>query len=138
MPSNHDLSSAPATAADGEARDAAAAHASRTQGGAHGVVHALEGNIDVHASGCPSWRVHELEEALNAGRGVLRPSTIEAVREEHHEAGLAHPLGLRAREELVDDDLGAVGEVAELSLPHGKHAGGLERVAVLEAEDAEL
>ena len=43
------------------------------------------------------------------------------------------PLVLRRRDELVDDDLRAVGEVAELRLPQDERLGPLDAVAVLEA-----
>jgi len=39
------------------------------------------------------------------------------VRLQHHQPGLPHPLGLAGRDELVDDALGGVVEVAELRLP---------------------
>ena len=45
---------------------------------------------------------------------VLRTLTFVAVGQQHHKpAGLA-PLLLRCGDELVDDDLGAVREIAEL------------------------
>ena len=43
-------------------------------------------------------------------------------------------LRLARRDELVDDDLRAVGEIAELRLPEHERIGLGERVAVLEAE----
>ena len=59
----------------------------------------------------------ELQEALEAGAGVLRPLPLVAVRQEQDEARQQAPLVLAGAEELVDDDLRAVGEVAELRLP---------------------
>ena len=47
-------------------------------------------------------------------------------------------FGFARGEELVDDHLRAVGEVAELRLPQHQRAGIGERVAVLEAEHARL
>ena len=41
-------------------------------------------------------------------------------------------------DELVDDDLGAVDEVAELGFPDAEHVGVVERVAVVEAEHGGL
>jgi hypothetical protein len=79
-----------------------------------------------------------LQEALQAGAGVLGTHALEAVREEHDEAALAHPLGLTRRDELVDDALGGVVEVAELGLPDDERVGVGHRVAELEAEHAEL
>ena len=55
-----------------------------------------------------------------------------------HQAAAAAPLRLGRGDELVDDHLGAVGEVAELGLPHDQHVGLVERVAVVEAEHGRL
>ena len=65
---------------------------------------------------------------------MLRPLALVAVRQHAHEPGHAQPLALARRDELVDDHLGAVGEVAELRLPQGQRVRLGERVAVLEAE----
>ena len=80
----------------------------------------------------------EREEALQAGAGVLGPLALVAVRQEHHQAAAPAPLRLGRGDELVDDHLGAVGEVAELGLPHDQHVGLVERVAVVEAEHGRL
>ena len=48
------------------------------------------------------------------------------------------PLRLTGRDELVDDRLGAVDEVAELRLPQHQRVGVGHRVAVLEADGGEL
>ena len=48
------------------------------------------------------------------------------------------PLLLRGADELVDDGLGAAGEVAELCLPQHQSVGTLDGVAVLEAHRCEL
>jgi hypothetical protein len=50
------------------------------------------------------------------------------------EAGEKSPLGFARGEELVDDDLGTVGEVAELGLPEDEGFGVITGEAVLEAE----
>ena len=44
------------------------------------------------------------------------------------------PLGLAGRDELVDQHLGHVGEVAELGFPEHQRVARLDAVAVLEAE----
>jgi len=54
-----------------------------------------------------------------------------AVGQEHHETRLTVPLDLGRSEEVVDDDLSAVDEVAELGLPQRKLVRVVERVAVL-------
>ena len=59
-----------------------------------------------------------IEEALDARRRVLGALALVAVRQQQHEAVVLVPLVLGGDEVLVDDDLGAVDEVAELRLPH--------------------
>ena len=80
----------------------------------------------------------ELQEALEPRRGVLRPVALVAVREEEREARGHAPLGAARRDELVDQHLGAVGEVAELGLPDHERVAPRDRVAVLEAEAGRL
>ena len=65
----------------------------------------------------------ELEVALDAGARVLRPLPLVAVRQQQHDAGEQVPLVLAGGDELVDDDLRAVGEVAELRLPADQRLG---------------
>ena len=79
-----------------------------------------------------------LQEPLDAAGRVFGALALVPVRQEDDESRLAHPLGLARAEELVDDDLRAVDEVAELRLPDAQDVGGLVRVAELEAEDAVL
>ncbi len=75
----------------------------------------------------------ELQEALRAAGRVVRALALLAVREQQHQRGLLAPLHLAGREELVDDRLGAVDEVAELGLPEDQRVRVLHRVPVLEA-----
>ena len=56
------------------------------------------------------------------------------MRQEHRDAAIATPLRLTRADELIDDDLGAVDEIAELSLPNHEHARIRLRVAILESE----
>ena len=65
---------------------------------------------------------------------MLRPLALVAVRQQADEARHAQPLALARRDELVEHDLRAVGEVAELRLPHDERVGLGQRVAVLEGE----
>ena len=76
----------------------------------------------------------EDQEPLDAGRRVLGTLPFVPVRKEQHETVVLVPLVLGGDEELVDDDLGAVDEVAELGLPHHERLRVGVRVAVLEAE----
>ena len=77
----------------------------------------------------------ELEIALDAGAGVFRPLPFVAVRQEQGDAGEEVPLVFAGDDELIDDDLRAVGEVAELGLPHHQGFGIVAGKAVLEAHD---
>ncbi len=80
----------------------------------------------------------QLQEPLGPGGRVLGSHALHAVGQEHDEAGLADPLGLAARDELVDDALRRVGEVAELRLPDDQRVGIGHGVAELETEHAVL
>ena len=63
------------------------------------------------------------EEALDARAGVLGALALEAVGEQQREAATLAPLVLGGDDELVDDDLRAVDEVAELRLPADPRVG---------------
>ena len=76
----------------------------------------------------------ELEEALEARARVLRPVALVAVRQEERQPRRLPPFREPGGDELVDDDLRAVDEVAELRLPEDEHLGRGSGVAVLEAD----
>ena len=76
----------------------------------------------------------QLQIPLDARARVLRPLPLIAMRQQHHQAREQVPLRLARRDELVDDDLRAVGEVAELRLPQHQRLRIVARVAVLEAQ----
>ena len=78
----------------------------------------------------------ELEKALQPRRGMLRPLPLIAMRQQADEAGHAQPLALARADELVEIDLGAIGEIAELRLPQGQAVGVGQAVAVFVAEHA--
>src|ERR1700680_4453315 len=59
----------------------------------------------------------ELHEALDPRAGMLRSLAFIAVREKHYQAGRKIPFVFTGADELVDDDLRAVCEVAELRFP---------------------
>ena len=80
----------------------------------------------------------ELNEALDAGAGVFRSLAFVAVGEKQHEAGEQVPLGFSGGDELIDDGLRDVHEVAELRLPEDESLGIVAAVAVFEAEYALL
>ena len=80
----------------------------------------------------------ELQEALEPRGGVLGARALVAVREQQRQARGLAPLGQRRDDELVDDHLRGVDEVAELRLPQHERLRRLHRVAVLEAEAGDL
>ena len=77
----------------------------------------------------------ELKEAFEACAGVLRALAFVAVWQEKHEVAGLHPFAFRAGDELVDNDLGTIDEVAELGFPADENVGCQERVAVIETEN---
>ena len=80
----------------------------------------------------------ELQEPLETGGRVFRPLAFIAVGEEEHDAAHTLPLGFGAGDELVDDGLRAIREIAKLRLPQAEHLGIIEAVTVVEAEHAGL
>src|SRR4029077_1173455 len=78
------------------------------------------------------------EEALEARGGVLGARTLVPVRQEQRQARGLSPLGEPRDDELVDDDLRGVDEVAELRLPEDERLRRLLAVAVLEPHAREL
>ena len=78
------------------------------------------------------------EESLEARRGVFGTLTLVAVREQHDQGGSLGPLVLGGHDELVDDDLRTVGEVAELCFPDHERVLVHHGVAVLEPEGGVL
>ena len=76
----------------------------------------------------------ELEEPLEPRARVLGAVPLVAVRQQEREPRRLAPLREAGGDELVDDDLRAVDEVAELRLPQHERLGRGRRVAVLEAD----
>lgn len=66
-----------------------------------------------------SYIAYDLHDCTLHDYHTLR--TFVAVRQEHDEPALSHPLGLSGAEELIDDALGGVREVPKLGLP--EHQG---------------
>ena len=75
----------------------------------------------------------QLEEAFDACRRVVRPLAFVPMRQKKDDRGALTPFLLRAADELVDDGLGTIEEVAELGLPEHQCVRSLDRIAVLEA-----
>jgi hypothetical protein len=90
-----------------------------------------------------SWRPGYCPRRTAAGSARAAPSCAPAPAPRSRaaaadEAAGAQPLGLAAGDELVDDRLRAVGEVAELRFPQHQRARVGDRIAIFEAEHAEF
>src|SRR4029077_6055850 len=80
----------------------------------------------------------ELQEAFDSRARVLRPRPVIAVGQQQGQAGVLPPFGAGRRDELVDDHLGVVEEVAVLRLPDDQGLRVRRAVAILEAETPNL
>src|ERR1700691_4152710 len=78
----------------------------------------------------------ELNKALDARAGVLRPLAFVAVRQEQYDTRKQAPLGFARGNELIDDGLRDVHKIAELGFPENKRFRIVAAVAVFEAEHA--
>ena len=76
----------------------------------------------------------QLQEAFDASRGVVGTLPLVAVRQQQYDVGQLSPLGFARADELVDDRLRSVDEVAELRLPQHQGVGISHGVAVFEAD----
>ena len=79
-----------------------------------------------------------LQKPFESGRRVFRALPLVAVRKKHDEPARSLPLRFEADDELVDDALRAVREVAKLSFPENESSRGIEREAEFEAEHSFL
>ena len=80
----------------------------------------------------------ELEEPLQSGAGMLRSLSLVAVREEQHEARLLAPLRAARDDELIDDRLSHVHEIAELRFPQNERVARDRAESVLESQGRDL
>ena len=74
------------------------------------------------------------EEPFDARRRMLGALTFVSVRQKEDQTRLLVPLVGGRHQEVIDHDLGTVGEITELRLPRHQSVGHLDRVAVLEAQ----
>ena len=77
----------------------------------------------------------KLEEALQACRGVFGALAFMSVGEEEGEAGVLSPFHPPCGDELVDDDLGHIHEIAELGFPENQVRVCSDLVSVFEAQN---
>ena len=80
----------------------------------------------------------ELEITLEARARMLGTLSFVSVRQQQHESGILAPLGAARRDELIDDRLRDVGEVAVLRFPQHELVGRGDAESVLEAEHRRL
>ena len=67
---------------------------------------------------------------------MLGSLAVVTVGKRHYQTGTLEPFGFSGSDELIDDALGVVREVAKLRLPHNERIGRSEGVSVLETETA--
>ena len=82
---------------------------------------------------CMLFSAHSCRKRSRRAEECSGPCAFVAVRQEQREPAQAAPLRFARADELVDDDLRAVDEVAELAFPDHERVRIGGRVAVLEA-----
>src|SRR5712692_1128871 len=80
----------------------------------------------------------EREETLQSGARMLRALAFVSMGQEQRQARRLPPLHEARDDELVEDYLAAIREIAVLRLPQHQCLRGRHRVAVLEAHAREL
>src|ERR1700730_11124445 len=93
------------------------------------ILRGVGGLADIHVA----FR-SELQEALDARTGVLRALAFVAMGKQKGDPGRKPPLVFAGADKLIDDDLRAVDEVAELRFPQNESVGIVARKVVLEAK----
>jgi hypothetical protein len=69
---------------------------------------------------------------------MFRALALKTVRQQQDDAAHAQPLGFAGTDELVDDHLGAVGEITKLGFPQDQGLGVGEGITIFESENASL
>ena len=90
----------------------------------------------LHGHQCRIKMLDAVGNFYTPGRTVFRAHSLHSVGQQHHETRLPHPLRLAARDELVNDALGSVGKVSELTLPQNQGIWVGHGIAKLKAKDA--
>src|SRR6266700_6286190 len=78
----------------------------------------------------------ELQEAFNAGAGVLRALAFVSVRKQQYQAGEQVPLGFAGNNELINDRLRYVGKVTKLRFPQNQSLRIVSAVAIFKSKDS--
>ena len=79
-----------------------------------------------------------LQKTLESRAGMFGTLTFIAVRKQQHNPTRPLPFRFRRDDELIDNGLRAIGEIAELRFPQTKHLRIIERVTVIEPEHRSL
>src|SRR6266446_6359475 len=108
---------------------------------APGAAHLTAQHVEILGGGGRLTDLHvvfgrKLHKTLETGAGMFRALAFVAVREEHDETRRQIPLVLARADELVDDDLRAVGKIAELRFPEYEGFGVVAAETVFESEAA--
>src|ERR1700730_8250689 len=77
----------------------------------------------------------KLEKTFEAPAGMFRALAFVTVRQKQDDSTWPLPFRFSRNDELIDDGLRAIREIAELRFPQAKHARVIERVTVIETED---
>src|SRR3982751_1611636 len=80
----------------------------------------------------------KLQKTLHAPTGMLRTLPFESVRQQENQATWLIPLYFGGNDELIDDNLRAIHEIAELRFPHDQGQRIGHAVTKLEAHDGVL
>ena len=76
----------------------------------------------------------QLQKTFEPRARMLGACTFESVRQQHHQAAQPVPFVFGTDNELVDDHLSDIGEIAELSFPTDQSVGGIQTVSVFVTE----
>lgn len=88
-------------------------------------------DLDVVARG-------ELEKPFDARAGMFGALALVSMGKKHHHSGQQTPLIFARGDELIDDDLRAIGEITELRFPEHESLREIAAEAVFEAENGGL
>lgn len=80
--------------------------------------------------------VAKLQESLDSTRAMFGSLTVHSVGQVHDNSRRLAPLGLGTSDEVVDHDLGAICEVAELGLPNYQGIRVGDGESVFKTEDS--
>jgi hypothetical protein len=78
------------------------------------------------------------QKPFDAGATMLGACPLKAMRQEHRDSAEPAPFVFGAGDELIDDDLRHVPEIAKLGLPANERFGMIQAVAVLKAKHADF